>query len=446
MTIPQAPKVTAYRHPEEMPRNPHHAVRVGGVACDVLAVPYHGGRLGSLVLAAVAGRVEVEVGPANTKRPVTVRPLKLGIRAETTGEGYRLMAVAPCHLMIEQPGSPTLFLCLAPEPAPPAPGARRFAAGRVHQVGELELGAGEELWLEGGAVLRGAVRARGPGCRVRGHGIIDGSCFDPVSARRRTLVLDGCHGGLVEGPCILNPSSWSCVLGACDQAVVRDLRVFGDVVCSDGIDLCGCRETLVEDCLLVCNDDCVAIKAVDLRRHSGSTAPETDRDWRRDIRDIEVRRCVLANGPSGNAVEIGGETSCESIRGIRYHDCDICCVHGYGAPFSIRVCDRAHVQDVRYERMRVEHHYDRLLNLRVLRDRYATDEERGRISNVRFEDVHVHHHACNEGNTDALIGGYDDQHRVVGVHFSNFVLGDRRVLNAHQIDLLTRAADGIEFC
>lgn len=436
--------VTAYRHPPSLARCDGTSVRIDGTECDVLSVPIHGGRRAALVIAAGDGPRCLDIRSPSSATPV-VRPLALGLEARACDGGFRIQIEAPCHLVIEQDGAPDLFCCLAPAPAEPGPDARRFAAGEVHEVGELEIQAGSEIWLEGGAVVRGAIRARGPGCRVRGHGIIDGSCFDPGRERRRSLVLDGCHEGLVEGVTIINPSSWSCVLGACDRAVVRDLRVFGSVVCSDGIDLCGCRDTLVDGCLLVCNDDCVAVKAVDIRQHAASTAPETRCDWRRDIAGIEVRDCVLANGPAGNGIEIGGETACDSISDIYFHDLDILCVHGYGAPFSIRVCDRAHVERVRYERIRVEHHYDRLVNLRVLRDRYATDDQRGHISDVRFTDVQVRRSPANEGNTDALIGGYDDEHRVTGIHFERFQLGDTHVRSAHDLDLLTRAVDDILF-
>ena len=154
-----------------------------------------------------------------------------------------------------------MFLLLAPPLSPPPAGAMVFAAGRVHDIGVLKLAPGAQLWLEGGAVLRGAIRAQGAGSSVRGHGIIDGSAFNRSDAYCRTLVLDRCDHGLVEGVTIINPSSWSCVLGACDNARVAGLRVFGDVMCSDGVDLVGCRNIVVEDCLLATNDDCVAIKS-----------------------------------------------------------------------------------------------------------------------------------------------------------------------------------------
>jgi hypothetical protein len=438
------PLITAYPQPVALPRSDSCQVRLDGVAVEVLRVPIHGGQAADLVIAAATGAVAVTVDCTGDTARATVRPSRLGIRAELAPGRIACTVLAPAHVVIQRPGQPQLFLLLAAEPAPPAADAIRFGPG-IHEVGELEVPAGRELWLDGGAVLRGAVRARGPGCRVRGPGIIDGSLYDPKTARRRTLVLDRCHGGLVEGVTIINPSSWSCVLGACDGARVAGLRVFGDVVCSDGVDLVGCRDTVVEDCLLAVNDDCVAIKSFDVREHKASVRPESDADWARDCANLEIRRCVMLNGPAGNGVEIGGETACASIRGIRWRDIDLLCVHGHGAAFSIRVCDRATVSDILYEDIRVEHHWDRLMSLRVTRNSYTYDAERGQLRNVVFRRIRVARESCNAGHTIAIIGGHDPRHTVEGVHFEDFVLDGVHVLKPEQMDLFTRDASGITF-
>ena len=433
-----------YQHPAELPRSDVHRVSLDGVPCDVLRVPILGGRQADVVIAAAAGPVAVDIACSGAGR-ATVYPQRLGLVAEHGPGRLTFLVQAPAHVVIERPGQPQLFLLLAPEPTPPPPGAIRFAAGRIHEVGELELPAGGHLWLEGGAVLRGAVRARGPGCTVRGHGIIDGSAFNPKTSRRRTLVLDRCHGGLVEGVTIINPSSWSCVLGACDGARVAGLRVFGDVGCSDGVDLVGCRDTVVEDCLLAVNDDCVAVKSMSVIGHPASVNPESDVSWARDISNLDIRRCVMLNGPGGNGMEIGGETRCDSIRGVRWRDIDLLCLHGHGAAFSINVADHATVSDVSWENIRLEHHWYRLVNLRVIRNRYSLDTERGQVRDVSFRHIQVARNPCDYGDTIAVIGGYDPQHTVSGVHFEDFSLDGVPVLKPEQMNLFTRDASGITF-
>jgi len=438
--------VHAYRHPAELARSPDHRVTIDGIACDVLRVPIHGGQVADVVIAGVAGSATIDVecnGPATA---AIVRPLHLGLSAQCADARIRVQATSPLHAVIERRGAPPLFLLLAPPPAAPPADAIRLAAGKIHDLGTYEVPAGRTLWIEGGAVLRGAVRARGPGVAVRGHGIIDGSAFSSKNGRRRTLVLDRAHHGVVEGVTIINPSSWSCVLGGCDGARVSGLRVFGDVVCSDGVDLVGCRNTVVEDCLLCTNDDCVAIKALDVSGHPGSTAPETDVSWARDISTIEIRRCVLLNGPAGSGTMIGGETCCDSICGISWRDLDILCVHGHGSPFGILANDRAVIANIRYQDIRVEHHWDRLVDMRIVwNQEYSRDAERGQIRDVTFEDIRVAKLACNYGHTVAVIGGYDSKHTVEGVRFIDFILDGKHVGSAGEMQLFTRDATDIVF-
>ena len=439
--------IKPYQYPTELDRSTDYTVSINGMPCEVLRVPFHGGKQADVVICACEGALDIAIECTPECEQLTVQPKQLGLKTERTSEGFRLPLSAPRHLVLSAPDRPHLFLLLSAEPDAPSADAIRFEAGKIHEVDELELTAGQEIWIEGGAVVRGAIRARGPGCKVRGHGLLDGSCFDPKTERRRTLILDGCHGGVVEGICIINPSSWSCVLGACDQALVRDLRVFGDVICSDGVDLVGCCDTVVEECMMAVNDDCVAIKSLDIRNgHPGSTRKETDRSWARDIYNIEVRNCLFMQGPLGNGViEIGGETTCDHIENVSYHDIDILCVHGHGTPFSIRLCDRAHVKNILYQDIRVEHHWDLLLRIRVMRDNYTTDKERGQISDVTFRRITVDQEPCNWGHTVAIIGGFDEEHRVQQVHFEDFVLGGKLVTNEHHLPLFTRAADHITF-
>ncbi|MEI8195132.1 MAG: hypothetical protein WCI73_04415 [Phycisphaerae bacterium] len=435
-----------YHHPTDLPRSPDHQVRINGEACDVLRIPIHGGEMADVVIAGLTGTAEVEILCTSSTAQAIVRPLHLGIQADLAEGRIRLQVKAPIHAVISRPGAAPVFLLLTPPPEPPPADAIRLAAGVVHDLGTYDVPAGKTLWVEGGAVLRGAVRARGPGAAIRGHGIIDGSAFSVRNGRRRSLVLDRCDGGVVEGVTIINPSTWSCVLGACDRARVRGLRVFGDVVNSDGIDLVGCRDTVVEDCLLCVNDDCVAIKAVDIRGHPGSDAPETDVSWARDISNLLVQRCILLNGPAGSGTMIGGETCCDHIRDITWRDLDILCVHGHGSPFGILADDRATISMVRYEDIRVEHHWDRLIDVRIVWNKvYSRDSQRGQIRDLSYNRIRVAKLPCNYGHTVAVIGGYDAQHTVQGVHFTDFILDGLPIREAGQMQLFTRDASDITF-
>jgi len=79
----------------------------------------------------------------------------------------------------------------------------------------------------------------------------------------------------------------------------------------------------------------------------------------------------------GQAMEIGHELRTASVRDIRFRDCDVLAVHGHGGVFGIHNADRATVSDVLYENIRVEHHYEKLVDFRIVKSRWSKDDQRG---------------------------------------------------------------------
>ena len=227
------------------------------------------------------------------------------------------------------------------------------------------------------------------------------------------------------------------VLGKCEGVRVSNLKEIGEVVSSDGIDVCGSRDVLIEGCFLHNNDDCVVIKAC--ANYDNQT------DWRADVENVEVRKCVFMNAGAGNTMEIGFELRTEQIRNIRFHDIDVLWKHGIGAIFSINNTDRATVSGVVFENIRVEHYYDKLVSIRISESRYSKDTERGRVRDILFKNIDVAKSPFNDGYSHSLIGGFDEEHNVERVVFENFTHGGIKATRARHIDLFTRHANGIEF-
>jgi polygalacturonase len=158
------------------------------------------------------------------------------------------------------------------------------------------------------------------------------------------------------------------------------LKQIGEVVSSDGIDVVGSQDVLIEGCFLRNNDDCIAVKSTNhsARRHSKYS------DWRRDVRGVEVRGCVFLNARAGNVMEIGFELQADSISDITFRDIDVLCGHGEGGVFTIHNGDHATVSRIVWEDIRVEHFYDKLVDFRILNSRWSGDDERGQIRDVRL--------------------------------------------------------------
>jgi hypothetical protein len=434
--------INIYPQPRILPRSRLYRLHVDGQPVPVLHTA-----VADFALFECEGPVEVAVDTnlaALAAAPV-VRPLARGIVPQVDGPRFGFTLPGPQNLMLDVPGQvPLLLYANPPEREVPreGPAVRRFRAGQVYEVGELVLDAGETLYVEGGAVVRGNVFASAAhGVRLRGRGIIDGGFYTRGVDERRTVVIEGSRDVLLEDLLLIEPSTWMTVLGACDGVRVRNWKEIGEVVSSDGIDIVGSRNVEIEGCCLKNNDDCIAVKSVDARRWQ----PQVRHDWARDVAHVRVRGCIFMNDRAGNVLEIGHELRTERVHDIVFEDCDCLHCHGNGAVFSIHAGDRATVEDVRFERIRVEHYWDHLIDLRVMRSRFNHDSERGRIRDVLFRDITVHQAPYNPGYSTSLIGGWDADHLVENIRFENFTLGGQPVLDADALDLHTRHARGITF-
>jgi hypothetical protein len=260
--------------------------------------------------------------------------------------------------------------------------------------------------------------------------VFDGSLFPRAGGHRRMCTLEHCAQVRIEGIVLVNPPTWTLVLGACEDVHVRNVKTITTHGGNDGIDVVSCARVLIEDCFLHAGDDCIVVKAFD---------EYAARGWRTNVEQIEARHCVLlAHG--ANALEIGHELRTTSVRDIAFHDCDILCVHGYGAAFAIHNGDCATVAHVRYENIRVEHYYNFLFDLRILESRFSHCPTRGQIRDVLFKNIHVRQSVFNPGYSVSLVGGYDADHTVEGVTFDGIYFDAARVTALDQLGLFIRHA------
>jgi hypothetical protein len=433
--------VSIYPFPSGAKPSPDYRVEVDGQA--IFTAAFAAGSYGSF---GTDGAAEIVVKPARpVAKPPVVRPLRLGIRPEIRPDGSFVFAVtSPCQLLLEIPGAPDLMLFANPpegmRPDPADPRVRYFAAGKVHDAGPIELTSGQTLYLEPGSVVKGHVHAHGAeNVRVAGYGVLDGRHYPHKSLR--LMVFDACRDVRVEGICTVGTPSWNLVLGACEDVQIDGVKLIGWVVTSDGIDVVGGRRVRIANSFLRNNDDCVVIKALDMRKEIA--APHrTQYDWGCDVEDVLVENCVLYNDKAGNAMEIGYETRTEKISDIAFRNIDVIGAHGYGGVFTIHNGDRARIENVLYEDIRVEHFFDKLVDFRIFESKYSRDTERGHIRGVRLRNIRC---VRDIYNCVSLIGGFDANHHIEDVTFESFYVGENRVMDADALHLFDRHADGIRF-
>ena len=202
-------------------------------------------------------------------------------------------------------------------------GVVKVPAG-VHEAPAILLKGGVTLHLAEGAVLRAktspAAYAATEGhafilaehsdnVSIEGPGVIDGAgdAFPQgsleVLQQPRLVWFRDCRNVRVENVTLRNGRRWTLYLDRCDGAVVRKVKIRSTLQkCCDGIDL-ECRNALVEDCDIDCQDDAICFK----NRSSDYT-----------VCNVEVRNCRLAT--NCNFIKVGTETL-GTIRDIKVHHC-----------------------------------------------------------------------------------------------------------------------------
>jgi hypothetical protein len=383
----------------------------------------------------------VEVSSSQRPAVATIQPTSKKIQATVEDGTIRFTLDRPEKIAVAIPGHKALYIfAQGPETNPPDPADSSviaFPAGQITETPMLTLEEGQTLYLPGGSVLKGRIHVKGKsGIRICGHGIFDGSFYSKDEGQAvPSIILERCPGVLVEDIMMVRPQAWMLVLAACQGATVRNLKEIGEVISSDGIDVLGSSDVLIEDCFLHNNDDCIVIKAFEL---GANNVAGTNVDARENVENVMVRNCTFANWHCGHAMEIGHELSVDYVRRITFTDIDVLHVHGHGSVFSIHNNDRALVENVLFENIRIEHCFDKLIDFRISRSRYSTDDERGTIRNVTMRNIAWTRSLFNSGYTISLISGWDASHTIEDIQIENFCIDGQPVRHLDELEICTR--------
>ncbi|MDX2190799.1 MAG: glycosyl hydrolase family 28 protein [Bacteroidota bacterium] len=434
----QASNFQGYSFPRISPKSKDYKLKVNGV--EVLV--YHT-TAAPFATFTVKGEVEIEIEIPKTDKKISISPKRYKIEPTVNGNKVSFKIPGAMNVVLEFEGMPQLFI-YANAPATNIPDAnasnvKYFKAGQVYEIGLLELHDNETLFIEGGAVVRGCIKATSAkNVRIAGNGVLDASYFTRGIDGRRSIVLEDCKNSVIEDIIMIEPQSWMIVLGISENITVRNVKELGFYSGTDGIDIVGCKHIKVENCIFRNGDDCAVIKSLPLKR-------DATLDYSKDVEDIEVTGCTFVAYEGGTVLEIGHELRTASIKNIRFTNIDVLGVHLFGGVFGIHNADRAVVSDVLYENIRVEHHYNKLIDIKVIKSMWGKDEERGQIRNVTFRNIDVDLTIYNSGYSMSLLGGYDAKHTVENVVFDNFRVQGVKITNGDDLSLFTKQTKGVVF-
>jgi len=489
-TVHGEAEVISYRFPPEFPTSTVYQATVSGTAMPALQT-----QRGAFLSFGMSGPVELEVKVKKAPQDVVVRPLSAGIKAAVDGDTIRLRLPRPMNLSVEFDGDlrDPLLVFANPELTAPDrsdPKVKFYEAGKIHEAGEILLGEGETLYLEGGAVVRGVVRARGASkVAVRGPGILDAGTR---KHKINMLVLRECRDALLEDFIILDPLGWTIHLSGSEKIRLSNTRVIGWRANSDGLDIEYSKDVRVDGCFWRTNDDCIAVKAIyppgvegvpfeemiNPETLGGHQVPRVEGDV---MGDVTITNCVLWNDSGGQGFEIGFELRVDTIRGITFRDCDIIHVCGGGA-FTIHNGDRAKIEDLLLDDVRIED-TDRLMDFHVGLSIYSDDcPQPYRRSNPKRKAVPKEHRPERANNpyqwyvpaeadlpkfeknrglvrnvvvrnmkvaavprSGSILNGYNSRNNISGVVFEGLEIGGKVIGSAAEADMYLNYVEGMEF-
>lgn len=166
-----------------------------------------------------------------------------------------------------------------------------FIPGEMHEKSKnaLILAAFEE-----NISITGMGEINGSGLAFYDHKTADskGKFAKPDNQRPRIVMFYRCKNILIEDVSFVNSSCWTIWLMQCENVLIKKIRVLGDrrMRNVDGIDIDGCKNVVVSDCIMNTEDDCIAI---------------------RSIKNLYQQPCVCENITVNNCIF---RTSCNGIR------------------------------------------------------------------------------------------------------------------------------------
>lgn len=110
----------------------------------------------------------------------------------------------------------------------------------------------------------------------------------------RCILFVGCVDVLIEDIAILNAPGWSAWILDCDRVSIHRMKVDCDhrIPNVDGIHVSACRDVVISDCMLMCGDDALIVRA------------HQEQLWRpKPCERVAVSNCTLQSGSS--AIRIG---------------------------------------------------------------------------------------------------------------------------------------------
>ena len=408
--------VFTYPAPSDEPRSPDYEVTADGRKVDVyparvLDPPFAGkewdfGGPYAFANFDMDAPVTVRVSAKRSLRGTVVRPESPEARLRVVDDHtVELRLDRPCKVSLEPDGKrgPLLLFANPIETDAPTPAAANviyFGPG-THAPGLVTVSNNQTVYLAGGAVVKGAIVARGTNIHIRGRGILDGSDYEWRKGPHQFTV--GIYGTnvTVSDITIRGSSHWTIVPRGSRNVTVRNVKLCGSRVQNDdGINPCNSQDVLITDCFIRSDDDCVALKGLDFK------APNSN------VERITVENCILWCDRA-RIFLLGHESRAGFMRDITLRNLDI--IHFTMTPFLFEPGEEMRLENVRVENVRLHGEGQReIARLKPAVNQYMHKKSPGHVRDVTFRNVTV---SGQPGGYRFQLAGADEAHIVENVRF-----------------------------
>lgn len=293
----------------------------------------------------------------------------------------------------------------------PSPDTIYFGRGE-HHAGLIELRSGQTLYIDEGATVYGTVRSYDThNIAIAGRGILCGSRAPHHLDTRRVMVdLVGCRNVSISGIMLRDSPSWTLCIQRSENVRIDNVKQICWMRNSDGVDLCNCRDVVMENCFMRNYDDNISLK---------------NEPWNTgDTRGITIRRCVLWADCAHNFL-VGPESDPRfRTDNVEFADCILLegreTLYPYKGAMAMMISDEGRFSDIRIRRITIE----RPRGASLFSFDYCKFNSRGREArNIVVEDV------VYTGTTPprSLLHGMDALHPIDGITFRNITINGVRL-------------------
>ncbi len=362
-----------------------------------------------------SGQVNLQVIFSGKKiDKVDIRPKSYGIASQIKLDTVQFLLSHPGQITLEINGDlhRAIHIFANPEEInPPKQGdanVQYFGPG-IHRPGKIQVPTGGTVYIAGGAVVYGYIRAQNvKQVKILGRGIIDGGEYDRWRDVIYPIGLEYCQDCSMEGLIILNPAAWTLQVYQSQNINLQNIKIISARANSDGITIQSCQHVKVSNCFMRTWDDSFVIK-----------------DYEGNSKDITATDCVIWTDLA-QSLEIGYETRGDSLTDINFKNIDV--IHNLHKPvLSIHAGDQGIIRNVHYENIRVEDATNKLVELWIGQAVWNHGALRGKILDIYYKNIQV----TGGPFADSYMSGFDGAHNIDNINFEGLNILGQDILNAN---------------